>query len=130
MKPVSLTAVASYLPENIVDNDFFAVEAGVKTHAMFRATRLRRHIARDETCCDMGKIAINRLCEKANIDLEKDVDILITNATLPDIPFVGVGAALVGELNLKPKFIYDIQSGGCVSFIFMMELARALITNK
>ena len=130
MNPVSLKAVASYLPEKVIDNDFFKVKSGVETHAMFRATRYRRHIGRDETCCDMGKIAISRLAEKADIDLRKDVDILITNATLPDIPFVGVGAALVGELNLNPKFIYDLQSGGCVSFIFMMELAQALINSS
>lgn len=130
MKPVSLVSVASYLPEKIIGNDFFIDESGVESHPMFRATRFRRHIGRDETCCDMAKIAISRLAEKANINLQKDVDILITNATLPDIPFVGVGAAIVGELNLNLKFIYDLQSGGCVSFIFMMELARALINSS
>lgn len=130
MKPISLKAVASFLPENIIDNDFFKVNPGIDTHPMFRATRYRRHIGRDETCCDMGKIAISRLGGKANINLQTDVDILVTNTTLLDIPFVGAGAALVGALNLNPKFIYDIQSGGCVSFIFMMELARALINSS
>ncbi|MBU0994258.1 MAG: 3-oxoacyl-ACP synthase [Proteobacteria bacterium] len=111
-------------------NDFFINESGVETHSMFRSTRFRHHIGPDETCCDMAEIALSRLAEKININLQKDVDILITNATLPDIPFVGVGAAIVGALNLNPQFIYDIQSGGCVSFIFMMELARALINSS
>ncbi|MBU1170129.1 MAG: 3-oxoacyl-ACP synthase [Proteobacteria bacterium] len=129
MKPVSLISVASYLPEKIVDNDFFKNESGLKTHSMFRGTKLRHHIGENETCTDMATIALTRLAEKININLQHDVDILMTNVTIPDIPFVGPGASIVGALKLKPKYVYDLQNGGCVSFIFMMELARAIINS-
>jgi 3-oxoacyl-[acyl-carrier-protein] synthase-3 len=49
--------------------------------------------------------------------------------TLGDLPFVGTGAALAGELNLNPRYIYDLHNGGCVSFIYMLELAQIILNS-
>jgi len=129
MNNVSLVAAASYLPEKVVDNEHFKAASGVERHAMFRGTRLRHHIGAQESATDMAVAAIGKLAEKLNLDLRRDVDVLITNVTLPDLPFVGTGAALVGALGLQPRWVYDLHNGGCVSFIFMLDLARMLMQN-
>ncbi|OUS26135.1 hypothetical protein A9Q99_19350 [Gammaproteobacteria bacterium 45_16_T64] len=129
MQTMSLVGAASFLPETIVDNDHFMKASGVKRHPMFRGTKLRRHMQPTESATTMAVAAISSLGEKLNLDLAKDVDVLITNVTIPDLPFVGCGAAIVGELGLNPKTVYDLQNGGCVSFIFMMELAQMILNS-
>lgn len=129
MKPISIAAVASYLPDNIVGNEFFKNDSEAKSHVMFRGTRVRRHAGPHETCTGMAEITLNRLAEKGGFDLRTGVDILITNVTIPDIPFVGAGASIVGALKMNPMTVYDLHNGGCVSFIFMMELARAVMNS-
>ena len=130
METMSLVGAASYLPENIIDNEHFIKASGIKRHPMFRGTKLRRHMDPTESATSMASAAILSLKEKLSLDLEKDVDVLITNVTIPDIPFVGCGAAIVGALGLKPKLVYDLQNGGCVSFIFMMELAQMILNSS
>ncbi|PCJ46961.1 MAG: 3-oxoacyl-ACP synthase [Moraxellaceae bacterium] len=129
MQTISLVGAASFLPETIIDNEHFMNASGIKRHPMFRGTKLRRHIKDTESATTMATAAINSLKEKLNLNLVNDVDVLITNVTIPDIPFVGCGAAIVGALGLKPKTVYDLQNGGCVSFIFMMELAQMILNS-
>lgn len=123
----SLVGAASYLPENIIDNDFFIESSNQKKHPMFRGTKFRRHIGKHESAADMAVHAINKLSEQLNLNPQKDIDILLTNVSLPDIPFTGIGAVVSKNLNAKPMHIFDISNGGCVSFVFMMELAKALL---
>ncbi|HEX4938077.1 MAG TPA: ketoacyl-ACP synthase III family protein [Candidatus Kapabacteria bacterium] len=129
MEPISLQGVASYLPDIVVDNDFFRLASGIDRHPMFRGTHLRHHIDQDESATSMAVKAIRRLADKLDLDVARDVDVLITNVTLADLPFVGCGAAIAGELNLNPRYIYDLQNGGCVSFIFMLELAQLILQS-
>ncbi|MBW8636167.1 hypothetical protein K1W69_03125 [Hoeflea sp. WL0058] len=124
---VSLMGAASYMPETVVDNDFFRAASGVDRHPMFRGTQYRHHMSSGETASGMATTAIGRLQKKLDLDLHRDVDALISNVTLPDIPFVGAGAAIVGKLGMNPKVVYDLHNGGCVSFLFMLDLARTLI---
>lgn len=129
MEPISLQGVASYLPDIVVDNDFFRLASGIDRHPMFRGTHRRHHIDQDESATSMAVKAIRRLADKLDLDVARDVDVLITNVTLADLPFVGCGAAIAGELNLNPRYIYDLQNGGCVSFIFMLELAQLILQS-
>jgi 3-oxoacyl-[acyl-carrier-protein] synthase-3 len=46
------------------------------------------------------------------------------------MPFTGCGAILAQAINLKnPKFILDAHNGGCVSFIFLLDLAHSLMRS-
>jgi 3-oxoacyl-[acyl-carrier-protein] synthase-3 len=129
METMSLVGAASCMPANVVDNEFFTELSGVARHPMFRGTKLRHHISDEESATSMAAAAIERLATKLDLDLKRDVDVLISNVTLPDLPFVGCGASVVGTLGLNPRKVYDLQNGGCVSFIFMMELARLLLAH-
>jgi 3-oxoacyl-[acyl-carrier-protein] synthase-3 len=129
MKTVSLVGAASYLPRRVVDNSFFRQSGEEHTHAMFRGVTLRHHVAPDETAQMMIVHAARRLAERLNVSLQKDVDILMTNVTTPDQPFMGCGTAVGKELGCRPDWIIDLHSGGCVSFIHMIAQAQTLMTS-
>lgn len=128
MNTVSLMGVASYLPEQVVTNDFFAPQA-VGRRGMFTAPATRRHVSRDESAADMIERAARRLVDKLGLSASRDVDILFTNVTLPDQPFTGCGAEVAHRLGARPRWIVDLHNAGCVSFIYMIELARALMSG-
>jgi len=126
MKPISLVGVSSYLPETIVSNEFFAPGAGSR-RGMFTAPTTRRHVRQDETAASMIERAAKRLVAKLSLDPPRDIDILFTNVALPDQAFTGCGAEVAQRLGCRPRWIVDLHNTGCVSFIYMMELARMMM---
>ena len=129
MNTISLLGVSSYLPEKIVTNDSFGPGAAQR-RGMFTAPRERRHIGRLETAVDMIERAALTLAEKLNLDRRQDIDLLFTNVSLPDQAFTGCGAEVAFRLGCRPRFIVDLHNSGCVSFLYMLELARELLPDS
>lgn len=127
MKTVSLLGVASYLPERIVTNDFFAAGAAARK-GMFTAPKTRRHVGPDESAADMITHAATRLVREQKLEPARDIDILFTNVAVPDQAFTGCGAEVAHRLGARPRWILDLHNGGCVSFVYMLELARVLMS--
>jgi 3-oxoacyl-[acyl-carrier-protein] synthase III len=128
LKPISLIGVASYLPEQVVTNDFFATGAAAR-RGMFTAPTTRRHVRRDDSAAEMIERAARQLMATLALDAVRDIDIIFTNVTVPDQPFTGCGAEVAHRLGARPRFVIDLHNSGCVSFIYMMELARALMSS-
>jgi 3-oxoacyl-[acyl-carrier-protein] synthase III len=124
---ISLAGTASYLPEKIVENDFFG-DPALPRSPMFKGARLRHHVAEGETAVDMIERATRKLFDRLNLDPAKNVDLVLTNVSVPDMPMFGCGAPLTRVLGCKPQQIVDVHNAGCVSFVYMMGLARALMT--
>jgi 3-oxoacyl-[acyl-carrier-protein] synthase-3 len=125
---ISLAGTASYLPEKVVENDFFGDEDTPRA-AMFRGAKTRHHVAQGETAAQMMMHATRKLFERLNLDPHKDIDLILTNVTVPDMPMLGSGASLARALGAAPQQILDVHNCGCVSFVFMMQMARALMTS-
>ena len=128
MKTISLVGAASYLPQRVVDNAFFEQSDEQQPHAMFRGVKQRHHVGRNETSEAMIVEAARKLAERLNLDLRKDVDVLLTNVTTPDQPFTGCGATVGKALGCRPQWIIDLHNGGCVSFLSMLAQAQMLMT--
>ena len=128
MKTVSLVGAASYLPQRIVENSFFQDSDTERPHIMFRGVKQRHHVSPDETASVMIVHAARKLADRLNLNLQKDVDILLTNVTSPDQPFTGCGADVAKALGIRPSWILDIHNGGCVSFVSMIAQAQALMS--
>jgi 3-oxoacyl-[acyl-carrier-protein] synthase-3 len=128
MKTVSLIGASSYMPRQIVDNAFFQDGPEERAHVMFRGVKQRHHVSRDETARVMIVEAARKLADRLNLNLQKDVDVLMTNVTSPDQPFTGCGADVGRALGCRPDWILDLHNGGCVSFIAMIAQAQALMT--
>ena len=125
-QPVSLLGVASYLPEKVVGNDFFAPGTATR-HGMFTAPTTRRHVGRDETAAHMIEQAARRLVDRLGLDPRRDIDFVFTNVAVPDEAFTGCGAEVAHRLGSKPRYVIDLHNSGCVSFIYMLELAELMI---
>jgi 3-oxoacyl-[acyl-carrier-protein] synthase-3 len=123
---VSLLGTASYLPARVVGNDYFGLDTSAARGAMFRGSKLRHHVAEDETATSMITTASQRLGARLGFDMSK-VDILLGNVTCLDMPFTGGGAIVARNLGAQPRVILDVHNAGCVSFVYMMGVARALI---
>src|SRR5215831_7995571 len=98
MTPLSLLGVASDLPETIVTNDFFGPGA-VERRGMFTAPTERRHLRPNETAAEMIERAGRRLFEALHLEGARDVDLLLTNVSLPDQAFTGCGAEVAHRLG-------------------------------
>lgn len=129
MESISLLGVASYLPERVVQNDFFAPGAAQR-RGMFTAPTTRRHVAPGETAVDMIERAGRRLIDRLNLDPARDIDIVLTNVAIPDQPFTGCGAEVVHRIGSGSRCVVDVHNTGCVSFVAMVALARALLSSS
>jgi 3-oxoacyl-[acyl-carrier-protein] synthase III len=125
-KTIGLVGVASYLPERVVTNEFFAAGAAAR-RGMFTAPTTRRHVRRDETAAEMIATASTRLFDKLRLTPDRDVDILFTNVAVPDQAFTGCGADVARRIGCRPRWVIDLHNTGCVAFIYMMDLARILL---
>jgi 3-oxoacyl-[acyl-carrier-protein] synthase-3 len=126
---ISLIGTASYLPPKIVGNEAFGGEASASQGPMFRGSVDRHHIEAGESAADMIVRATAKLAARLNIDPKRDVELILTNVSVPDMPFTGCGAVVCKRLGATPKFIVDVHNTGCVSFVYMMELARSLMAT-
>jgi len=128
MKTISVVGAASYLPQRVVDNAFFEQSEEQQPHAMFRGVKQRHHVTRNETSDAMIVEAARKLADRLNLNLTRDVEILLTNVTAPDQPFTGCGATVGKALGCHPQWIIDLHNGGCVSFLSMLAQAQMLMT--
>jgi 3-oxoacyl-[acyl-carrier-protein] synthase-3 len=96
---------------------------------MFTPPTTRRHVARDETAADMIERAAHRLIDALHLNPARDVSLVFTNVTIPDQPFTGVGAEVAHRLGCRPRSVVDLHNTGCVSFIYMLQLAREMMTG-
>jgi 3-oxoacyl-[acyl-carrier-protein] synthase-3 len=132
MQPVSLIKTAEYLPEKIITNDFFdsSSEDESGLNPMFRRVKQRRHTSLLETPTYMIVAAINKLLNDLNLSPQHDIDMILTNVSIPEQAFMGCGAIVAKKIGAKPKFVFDFHHSGCVSFITMLDLAKTYIETK
>jgi 3-oxoacyl-[acyl-carrier-protein] synthase-3 len=124
---VSLVGLASALPETEVGNEFFGDGDG-RIHRMFAGADKRRHIGRDHTAADLIAAAARKLIAEKGVD-PATIDIVLTNVSVPDVPFTGCGAGVAGKIGARPRWIFDVHNTGCVAFLYMIELARSLMAS-
>ncbi len=127
---ISLKAVATAFPETVQPNDFFGMEGSRPQGGMFRGSEYRHHMDPGQSAVDLICEATQKIQEQVGGDLASEIDIILTNVSLPDLPFTGCGAEVAKELGAKPMWVYDLHSQGCVSFISMMSLAQSLMTTS
>lgn len=126
----SLIAVASALPGEKVGNEFFSSELKDNKNPMFMGTEFRHHMGRQDKASDLIADACKKIIGDLDLNPETDIDILMTNVSIPDQPFTGCGAVVSKVLGAKPKWIYDLSNTGCVSFVYMMDLAQTIMMAR
>jgi 3-oxoacyl-[acyl-carrier-protein] synthase-3 len=128
---VSLIDVASYLPGEPIGADYYAEFATdeLRDNVMFRGPSFRHHVAADESATDMVERAAQSLIERHGRDVIENVDILITHAQMPDMPFYGGGGTIAHRLGMRPSWVLDLHNGGCAAFVLALNVARRLLAS-
>ena len=129
---VSLTDVSTYLPGEPVGADYYAQFADsddLAANLMFRAPKFRHHVGPDETAIDMVERAAQGLIERHGRDVIANVDVLITHAQMPDVPFYGGGGGIAHRLGMRPNWVLDLHNGGCAAFVLGLKVARQLLAS-
>ncbi len=127
---ISLIDVEEFMPETIITNDYFGEEELRQKNRMFSGTNERRHIGRNELASDYLAIASKKIIERLNLDINNDVDMIVTNVSIPDQPFTGCGAVISKKLGTKTKWIFDMHNTGCISFIYLVDLVHTYMKAK
>lgn len=122
---LSIIDIEESMPGKIVHNDFFGEPEVRLKNKMFSGTKERRHVERDEYASEYFASAAERLFARLGINARDDVDMILTNVSVPDEAFTGCGAVVNKKLKGNSKWIFDIHNTGCVSFLFLMEMANA-----
>ncbi|RPJ77517.1 MAG: hypothetical protein EHM20_06080, partial [Alphaproteobacteria bacterium] len=127
---ISLIDIEELLPEKIITNDYFGEEEIRKTNRMFSGTSERRHIGRDEMASDYLASAASKLIERLGLNPKTDIDMIVTNVSIPDEPFTGCGAVINKKIGANAKWIFDIHNTGCISFLYLTDLVHTYMQTK
>ncbi len=121
---ISLVDIESVMPKKIVLNNYFGEEESRQKNKMFSGTIERRHMERDEMASDYFAQAAQNIFARLNLDPQIDVDMILTNVSIPDESFTGCGAVVNKKIQGKAQWIFDMHNTGCVSFIYLLDIAK------
>jgi 3-oxoacyl-[acyl-carrier-protein] synthase-3 len=110
----------SYLPANVVKNEYFATELKLDTSDEWIKTRTgikeRCFAAEGEFTSDLALHAARNAIEIASISLN-EIDLIIVATTTPDYTFPSTAVILQEKLGIKRTCAFDIQAV-CSGFVF------------
>ena len=129
MLNAKISGIASYLPDDVLDNDMLSKM--VDTNDEWITTRVgikeRRILKKDVGSSYMGIEAVKKLLEETHTD-PADVELLICATSNPDYRFPSTASIIIEGAGLKKAYGYDIQAA-CAGFIVALEDAAAYIKS-
>lgn len=130
MLSARISAIASYVPDDILDNEMLSKM--VDTNDEWITTRVgikERRILHKEGAGSsyMGIKAIEKMKAQYNID-PATVDLLICATSNPDYRFPSTASVILNGTGLKNTYGYDIQAA-CAGFIVALQDANAYIRS-
>lgn len=125
-----ITGVASYLPDDILDNDMLSKM--VDTNDEWITTRVgikERRILKDpdKGSSFMGIKAVDKLLEQTGTKPE-EVDLLICCTCNPDYRFPSTGSIICHELGLSNAYSYDLEAA-CAGFLIGLQDGNAYVRS-
>jgi 3-oxoacyl-[acyl-carrier-protein] synthase III len=128
MTKAAITAIAGYLPNNIVTN--FDLEKIIDTTDEWITTRTgikQRHLENDKTkaTSDMCVEAVKSLLQKRGIGAE-EIDLLVCGTVTPDYVFPSTSNLICAKIGAKNAWGYDL-SAACSGFIYGLATGSQFI---
>lgn len=128
MIKAAITAIAGYLPDNIVTN--FDLEKIIDTTDEWIITRTgikQRHLENDKTkaTSDMCVEAVKLLLQKRGISAE-EIDLLVCGTVTPDYVFPSTSNLICAKIGAKNAWGYDL-SAACSGFIYGLATGSQFI---
>jgi 3-oxoacyl-[acyl-carrier-protein] synthase III len=128
MIKAAITAVAGFLPNNIVTN--FDLEKTIDTTDEWITSRTgikQRHIENDpnKATSDMCVEAVNLLLKKRGITA-LDIDLLICGTVTPDMVFPSTSNLICAKIGATKAWGYDL-SAACSGFVYSLATGSQFI---
>lgn len=125
-----ISGIASYLPDDILDNDMLSKMVDTNDEwIMSRVGIKQRHIlkAEGEGSSYLGIKAVERLLESTG-DKPEDIELIICATSNPDYRFPSTASVIAYGCKLVNAYGYDIQAA-CAGFIVALQDATAYIRS-
>lgn len=124
----SITGVAAYLPEYILNNE--ELSRMVDTSDEWIMTRIgirERHILREagKGSSHLGANAVKALLDKTGTS-PSDIDLVICATVTPDHQFPATANIISHKAGIKNAFSYDLNAG-CSGFLYALATAQQFI---
>jgi 3-oxoacyl-[acyl-carrier-protein] synthase-3 len=124
----AITAVAGFLPDNIVTNaDLEKIIDTTDEWITSRTGIKERHLENDpnKATSDMGVEAVKLLCKKRGINPE-EIDLLICGTVTPDMVFPATANLIAAKIGAKNAWSFDV-SAACSGFIYALTTGAQFI---
>ena len=123
-----ITAFGTYVPENIIDNNYFEKIIDTSDDWIVSRTgiKTRRFSKEEEFTSDMSVKAVQNLQENSDVTIS-DVDFIIVCTTSPDHPMPNVASRVQCRLGIRSAGCNDVYAA-CAGFIYGLHLAHGLVT--
>ena len=124
-----MTAVGSYLPENVVSNEDLSSFVDTDDLWIRRRTGIaQRHlVAEGETTADLAHHAAKKALSNAELR-GRDIDLIIVATTTPDNTFPSTATKLQCLIGAKRAIAFDVQAV-CAGFVYALDIAEAMIQS-
>lgn len=123
-----ITAFGSYVPEKIVDNQYFEEIIDTNDEWIVSRTGIKtRRVAKEgEYTSDMSVKAVKNLQENSGAEIS-DVDFIIVCTTSPDQTMPNVASRVQYKLGIQNAGCNDVYAA-CAGFVYGLQLAHGLVT--
>jgi 3-oxoacyl-[acyl-carrier-protein] synthase-3 len=128
MTKAAITAIAGFLPDNIVTNTDFEKIIDTSDEWITSRTGIKeRHLENDpnRATSDMAAEAVKLLCKKRGMSPE-DIDLLICGTVTPDLVFPSTSNLICAKIGAKNAWGYDLGAA-CSGFLFGLATGSQFI---
>lgn len=124
-----ITAFGTYVPEKIVDNEYFAeiIDTNDEWIRTRTGIKTRRFSKNGEFTSDMCVHATNKMVEKSGVEIS-DVDFIVVCTTSPDQVMPNVASRVQYKLGIKNAGCNDVY-GACAGFVYGLQIAHGFVNS-
>ena len=129
MISAGIIGTGSYLPENILTNEYFTNYLDTSDEWIVSRTGIkeRRKAAPGKASSDLGAIAAKRAIEDAGL-LPEDIDLIITATVTPDMLLPSTACLIQEKINASNAAAFDLNAA-CSGFIYGLSVANAFVKS-
>ena len=128
MVNAKITGLASYIPDDILDNEMLSQMVDTNDEWIMSHTGIKtRHILKGEGIGSsyMGARAVINLLDKTGVD-PMEIDVVICATVTPDMFFPSTGNLIADQAGCKNAFAFDV-SAACSGFLFALTTGAKFI---
>lgn len=128
LRRAAITAVAHYVPDEVVPNSFFTQYLDTTDEWIRTRTGIReRRILRNGATSDLAVPAINKVLERRGI-VADDIDLIIVATVTPDMMFPCTACVIQEKIGARRAWGFDLNAA-CSGFVFALETARRIVES-